>query len=240
VIGRPYIWQSWGELRHSVTTGEPAFEHLHGGRQWEWRAERPEEARIAGAAQSELSRGVFDAIADAFDFSRFQCIVDVGGGQGQLLGGILARHPGSKGILYDLPEIVTGAPSVLRAHGVANRCEAVGGDMFNSVPQGGDAYLLKSVLLDHEDAKISTILRACRCAMGASGRLIVIERITEPNHRQDNFVDMTMLVITGGRERTLPEFMTLFAHAGFELEQSVITRSPFTMLVGAPDRGSSG
>jgi hypothetical protein len=234
VIGRPYIWQSWGDLRHSVTTGEPAFEHSHGGRLWEWRAERPEEAQISGAAQSELSRGVFDSIADDLDFSRFGCIVDVGGGQGELLGGILARHPASKGILYDLPEVVTGAPAVLRTHGVDERCQAVGGDMFSSVPQGGDAYLLKSVLLDHEDAKISTILRVCRSAMGVSARLIVIERITEPNQREVNFIDMTMLVMTGGRERTLAEFTTLFAEAGFKLEQSVVTRSPFTMLVGAP------
>jgi hypothetical protein len=126
-------------LRHSVTTGEPAFEHLHGVRLREWRADRPEEARLAAATQSEVSRGFFEAIVDAFDFSRFRCIVDVGGGQGQLLGGILARHPGSKGILYDLPEVVTEAQAVLEAHAVADRCKAVGGDMFSSVPQGGDA-----------------------------------------------------------------------------------------------------
>jgi Dimerisation domain/O-methyltransferase domain len=90
MIGRPYIWQSWGELRHSVTTGEPAFVHLHGVSPWEWRAERPEEARLAGAAQSEVSRGFFEAIVDAFDFSRFRCIVDVGGGAGAASG----RHPG--------------------------------------------------------------------------------------------------------------------------------------------------
>jgi hypothetical protein len=234
IIGRPYIWQSWGELRHCVTTGEPAFEHLHGVRLWEWRAKRPEEARLAGAAQSEVSRDFFEAIVDAFDFSRFRCIVDVGGGQGQLLGGILARHPGSKGILYDVPEIVTGAPAVLRAHGVAGRCEAVGGDMFRSVPQGGDAYLLTRVLLDHADAKVSTILRACRLAMGATGRLIVIERITEPNRPQLMLVDITMLVMSGGRERTLAEFTAVFAEAGFELEQTVATRSPFTMLIGVP------
>ena len=125
-----------------------------------------------------MSRGFFEAIVDAFDFSRFRCIVEVGGGQGQLLGSILARHPGSKGILYNVPEIVTGALAVLRAHGVADRCEAVGGDMFRSVPQGGDAYLLTRVSLDHADAKLSMILGACRLAMGATGRLIVIERIT--------------------------------------------------------------
>jgi hypothetical protein len=234
VIGSPSSWQSWGELRYSVTTGEPAFEHLHGVRLHKWRSERPEEARLSGAAQSEVSRGVFEAIADAFDFSRFRCIVDVGGGQGQLLGGILARHPGSKGILYDLPEIVTGAPALLRAHDVADRCEAVGGDMFSSVPQGGDAYVLSRVLLDHEDAKVSAVLRACRSAMRASGRLIVIERITEPNRPQLMLVDITMMVMTGGRERTLAEFTALFAEAGFELEQTVVTLSPFTLLVGAP------
>ena len=90
---------------------------------------------LAGAARSEVSRGFFEAIVDAFDFSRFRCIVEVGGGQGQLLGSILARHPGSKGILYDVPEIVAGALAVLRAHGVADRCEAVGGDMLRSVPR---------------------------------------------------------------------------------------------------------
>jgi hypothetical protein len=106
--------------------------------------------------------------------------------------------------------------------------------MFSSVPQGGDAYLLKSVLLDHEDAKIGTILRACRSAMHASGRLNVIERIAQPNRPEVNFVDMTMLVMTGGRERSLAEFATLFAQTGFELEEAVPTRSSFTMLIGTP------
>jgi hypothetical protein len=106
--------------------------------------------------------------------------------------------------------------------------------MFRSVPQGGDAYLLTRVLLDHADAKVSTILRACRLAMGATGRLIVIERITEPNRPQLMLVDITMLVMSGGRERTLAEFTMLFAEAGFELEQTVATRSPFTMLIGVP------
>jgi hypothetical protein len=109
-------------------------------------------------------------------------------------------------VLYDLPEIVAGAPVVLRAHGVGDRCQAVGGDMFTSVPRDGDAYLLKSVLVDHDDAKVKTILRVCRTAMKVSGRLIVIERMTEPNRREVNLVDTTMLVMTGGCKRTLAEF----------------------------------
>jgi hypothetical protein len=233
-IGRPYVWQPWGELRHSVTTGETAFRHMHGTGVWDWRAERPEETEIFDAAMTELSGGAVDAISDAFDFSRFGCIVDLGGGQGALLAGILTRHKGTKGILYDLPHVVTGAPDVLRANGVADRCHVVGGNMFSAVPSGGDAYILKSVLMDEDDARVCTILRACRSAIGASGRLVVIERlVAEPNRREVN-LDIAMLVITGGRERTLEEFSALFAEAGFELEKSVVTRSPFTMLVGAP------
>ena len=199
-----------------------------------WRAERREEARLAGAAQSEVSRGFLEAIVDAFDCPRFQCIVDVGGGQGQLLGGILARHPGSKGILYSARDRYrrAGGPSGTWCSWPMRGCRR---RQFCSVPQGRDAYLLTRVLLDHADAKVSTMLRACRLAMGAKGRLIVIERITEPNRPQLMLVDITMLVMSGGRERTLAEFTALpFAEAGFELEQTVSTRSPFTILIGVP------
>jgi hypothetical protein len=232
---RAYVWNSWGALRHSVMTGEDAFRFLHGAGVWDWRAERPEEAAIFDASMAEMSRGVADAIGEAVDFSGFECIVDVGGGRGVLLAGILKRNPGSRGILYDLPHVVAGAPPVLRAQGVADRCEIVGGDMFRSVPRGGDAYVIKSVLIDEEDARATEILRSCRSVIGASGRLIVIDILaTEPNRPDAGFLDMTMLVLTGGRERTLVEYSALFADAGFRLEQSIDSRSPFTLLIGAP------
>ena len=184
---------------------------------------------------TELSSGVVETIAAALDFSRWDCIVDVGGGQGAFLAGILAIHPTAKGILFDLPHVVAGAPAVLRAHGVADRCRTVGGDMFSAVPPGGDAYVVKNVLMDGDDAEVCAILRACRSGIGTSGRLIVIERLlTDPNRSEINLSDMTMLVMTGGRERTLSEFTALFAEAGFHLEQSVATRSPSTLLIGAP------
>jgi hypothetical protein len=134
VIGRPHIWQSWGDLRHSVTTGEPAFEHLHGVSLWEWRAERPEEARISGTAQSELSRGNFDAIVGVFDFSRFGASLMMAAGRGSLWAVCWPGTLEARVSLHDLPEVVTGAPAVLRTHGVDDRCQAVGGDMFSSVP----------------------------------------------------------------------------------------------------------
>jgi hypothetical protein len=234
-IGRPYAWQAWGEMRHSVMTGEDAFRHLHGVSVWAWRAEHPEETEFFDAAMTELSRGVINAIAEAFDFSRFGCIVDVGGGQGATLAGILAKNPASKGILYDLPHVAAGASAVLAAHGVADRCEVVGGNMYSSVPHGGDAYLLKNVLMDEDDQKVRAILQGCRAATGTSGRLIAIEALAgEPNRTEVSLIDMTMLVMTGGRKRTLDQYSALFAEAGFRLEQSIASPPPMTMLIGAP------
>jgi len=234
-VGRPYVWQAWGDLLHSVTTGEDAFRHLHGSGVWDWRARQPEESKNFDAAMTELSRGIVETIGAALDFSRWDCIVDVGGGQGAFLAGILAMHPTTKGILFDLPHVVAGAPAVLQSHGVADRCQTVGGDMFSAVPHGGDAYVVKNVLMDEDDAKVRAILRACRSAIRPAGRLIVIERLlTDPNRSEIILSDITMLVMTGGRERTLTEFSALFAEAGFQLEQSVVTRSPSTLLIGAP------
>ena len=234
-VGRPYVWQSWGDLLHSVRTGEDAFRHLHGSGVWDCRARQPDESRNFDAAMTELSSGVVETIAAALDFSQWDCIVDVGGGQGAFLAGILAIHPMTKGILFDLPHVVAGAPAVLQAHGVADRCQTVGGDMFSTVPTGGDAYVVKNVLMDEDDAEVCAILQACRSGIRTSGRLIVIERLlTDPNPNEINLSDVTMLVMTGGRERTLSELTALFAEAGFHLEQSVATRSPSTLLIGAP------
>lgn len=131
---RAYVWNSWGALRHSVMTGEDAFRHLHGTGVWNWRAERPEETAIFDA-MTEMSLDVADAIGEALDFSSFTCIMDIGGGQGALLAGILKRNQASRGILYDLPHVVAGAPSVLRAHGVADRCEVSEGTCSGPFPR---------------------------------------------------------------------------------------------------------
>jgi hypothetical protein len=234
-IGRPYAWQAWGEMRHSVMTGEDAFRHVYGEGVWDWRGKHPEETRIFDGSMAELSRGVADGIADAVDFSVFKRIVDIGGGIGETLATILSRNPGCAGILYDLPHVVANAPPVLTAHGVADRCEVVGGDMFISVPADGDAYLIKSVLLDDDDEKTRTILKLCRSAISASGRLIVVEPlVTPPNRPEVSLLDMTMLVMTGGRIRTLEEYSTLFAEAGFQIERSIAKPPPMTILVGTP------
>jgi hypothetical protein len=152
-----------------------------------------------------------------FDFGRFGTVVDVGGGNGTLLAAILARHPATRGVLFDQPHVVAGAPPVLVAAGVADRCEVVGGSFFEAVPAGGDAYVLKSILHDWEDADCVRILERCRRAMADGAALLVVEReLGPPNAQPDNkFSDLNMLVGPGGRERTPEEYAALFAGAGF-------------------------
>jgi hypothetical protein len=232
-VGRSYVWQSWGALRHSVMTGEPAFQHLHGAGVWEWRRHHPEETMIFDSAMTDLARSSATAIAEAFDFSRFKRIVEIGGGHGTLMAAILSRHASARGVLFDLPHVVAGAAPVLQESGVADRCEVVGGDMFVALPPDGDAYLFKSVLMDEEDEKVCSLLRSCRSTLMRDGEIIVVERLMgESNQRNLNLTDMTMLVMTGGRERTVAEYAHLFSEAGLRLEQTVETRSPFTILVG--------
>ena len=176
---------------------------------------------------TELSRGVADAIADVVDFSSFECIVDVGGGRGEFLADLLSNTPAVRGILFDLPHVVLGSPDLLAARGVSDRCEVVGGNMFVSLPQGGDLYIFKNVLLDEEDRRVCAILKACRSVIPASGRVLLIEPLaTAPNQPEISLLDITMMVMTGGRKRTKEEYAELFEQTGFRVERSVANRSP--------------
>jgi hypothetical protein len=205
--GRPYHWVAWGQLLHSVRTGENAFQAVHGMDVWEYRARHPEEGAVFDAAMTGFSRRVNAAVAAAHDFGRYGVIVDVGGGHGALLAGILARHPGVRGVLFDQPAVVAGAQ--------ADGFEIVGGSFFESVPAGGDAYLLKSILHDWEDEPAIEILRACRRAARVGTALLVVER--EFALPATKLSDLNMLVGPGGRERTLEEYAALMAPAGYEL-----------------------
>src|SRR4051794_30616031 len=206
-IGRAYHWTAWGQLLHSVRTGESAFRAVHGVDVWEFRAQHPEEGAVFDAAMTGLSRRVNAAVAAAHDFGRYGVLVDVGGGHGALLAGILDRHPGVRAVLFDQAAVVAGA----QADGI----EVVGGSFFESVPEGGDAYLLKSVLHDWEDERAIAILRTCRRAAPVGTALLVIER--QFSLPATKFSDLNMLVGPGGRERTPEEYATLLAAAGYEL-----------------------
>ncbi len=215
-IGSPLLWQAWGDLEHSVRTGANAFQHLHGEDVWTYRSTRPEESALFDRAMASLSHQQRHAVS-VYDFTPFATIADVGGGTGSFLARILTMTPGARGILFDLPHVVAGAPAVLAAAGVDDRCEIVGGSFFDGVPANADAYVLRAVVHDWEDDDALRILDAVRQAIPDHGRILLVERVVAaPNEgRAAKWSDLNMLVSPGGRERTEAEFGELLARAGF-------------------------
>ena len=230
-IGRPYIWQAWSSLLHSVRTGETAFPAVHGSTVWEYRTKHPEEGAMFDAAMTALSKDIAAAFVATYDFAPFSCVVDVGGGQGALLGGILAANPALHGVVFDQPHVVARARPGLERQGVAERCVVAAGNFFESVPWG-DLLILKAILHDWEDDEAHAILRTCRKAVGGAGKLLVIERVlAEPNEGPDaKFADLNMLVGAGGRERSADEFASLLASAGFLLTRIMPTSSRMAIV----------
>jgi hypothetical protein len=220
----PFIWRSWTGLHASITTGRPAFEHVHGERYFDHLARTPEDAQLFHAFAAGSSRQAIPAVLAAYDFSPFTRIIDVGGGQGSLVRGILESYPRLTGVLFDLPGVVAGAQE-LQDSPAAQRCEIAGGDMFQSVPERGDAYVLRANLPDWSDDEAVQILRNCRRAMSEHGRLLVIEFVSAPPGEADfaKWLDLMMLVLLTGRERTESEFRKLFAAAGFRLNRIIPT-----------------
>jgi hypothetical protein len=214
--GRPLVWQAWGDLLHSVRTGDNAIRHLHGMDVWEIRAHDPVERAMFDQAMTDVTRGVNRSLLAAYDFSRFSTLVDVGGGRGALLTALLEAHPTMRGVLFDRPEVVDGVAADLEP-AVAGRLEVVGGSFFEAVPGGADAYLLKAIIHDWEDAEALRILSACRRAARPGASLLVIDReLGAPNTDSPaKFGDLNMLVLPGGCERTTDELAALFASAGF-------------------------
>lgn len=235
-IGRPRTWCTWSYLLDSVRTGEPAYPKLHGMSAWDHLAAHPEEGAIFNAMMTSMSAAVVEAVVGSYDFSEIGVLVDVGGGQGTLLAAILASNPSLRGILFDQPQVVGGISSLLEQAGVADRCEVVGGSFFETVPEGADAYLLKSIIHDWDDASSVEILRKCRAAMTDTARLLLIEGVIQPGNEPDptKYMDLHMLVMLGGRERTADDFERLYDDAGFRLTDIIPTGSPFSIIEGVP------
>jgi hypothetical protein len=219
VVGSRYFWQAWGHLLHSVQTGKNAFQNLNGKNVWQFRAEHPDYGATFNQAMTQLSGGSAEAVIRTYDFSAFRHIVDVGGGHGLMLAAILRAHPHIRGTLFDQSGVVAGAKAVLAERGVIERCDIVGGNFFETVPEGADAYLMRVVIHDWEDDEAIAILKVCRRAMRETAKLLLIERLVAPPNEMPavKFSDLNMLVSPGGRERTREEFSDLFAKSGFEL-----------------------
>ena len=230
-VAGPPLWAAWGQLLHSVRTGETGFRRVHGRDVWNFRADNPEDSALFDLAMRENTRGIVRELLLAYDFTQFGHIVDVGGGNGTLIAGILAACRQATGTLLDLAHVVAGAGDVLEQAGVRRRCKVLAGSFFDSVPAGGDVYVLKSILHDWDDPEAQDILHSCRRAMPADARLLVVERtLAPPNEGAEvKFSDLNMLVNAGGRERTSEEFTALLAGAGFELRTT--TRLPSSRFI---------
>jgi SAM-dependent methyltransferase len=223
-------WRAWGELLHSVRTGETAFAHANGKEVFPYYAEHPESSEPFNQAMTEMSALVVDAVVRAYDFSGFEKIVDVGGGHGHLLANILKATPGARGLVYDQPEVVEGARAAVEELG--GRLEIEGGDFFERVPEGGDAYLLKHIIHDWDEERALAILGHIRRAMKDDGRVLLVEWVVpegdEPSMAK--LGDVHMMVMTGGRERTEAEYAALFERAGFRLTRVVSTESQMSVI----------
>jgi hypothetical protein len=232
--GSPEMWQAWGSLRHAVMTGESPFEHTHGVPFYDYLARHPGVGAPFNRYMTRTSEQHNTAIVASYDFSSLGTLVDVGGGHGATLAAILQRHPALRGILYDLPQVV-GQAGRLEAAGLAGRCTVIGGDMLVAVPAGGDAYLIKWVLMDRPDAVAVRVLGNCAAVMGDDGKVLVVEMVM-PSGGGPSFskvMDVQMLLLFGGgRIRTEAEFRDLFAAAGLRLTRVIPTPSPNSIFEG--------
>ena len=219
-------------VHHSLRTGEATFPAVTGQDIYDHMVHHPEQGRLFDEAMQELTRVVTPAVLDAYDFSEASRIIDVGGGSGALLSAILHHEPEANGIVFDTPRAADLARERIRQQGLADRCSVMGGDFFGEIPAGGDLYLLKWVLHNWPDEQATDILRGCRRAMDGDAKLLIIESILPPD---DSFhpgkaMDLSMLVLLGGCERTEAEFTALLARADLKVEQVIPTMSPHSLV----------
>jgi hypothetical protein len=225
----------WGELMHSLRTGEPVFESVFGMPIFEYLEAHPDDAALFDRSQAQGGLALHAAVATSCDLDAIDTIVDLGGGNGSLVAAILERHPHIGAVIFDLPHVIERARAAAHPT-VSDRCDYIGGSFFDSVPSGADAYLLSRVLHDWDDDRATTILTNCRRAMRRDSRLLVIERVVPPGNEphDSKFMDLNMLVITGGRERTEHEYRALFARSGLRLDRIIDTGSAVSVLEVVP------
>jgi len=205
VDGDDYQWRPFGEILYTVRTGKPAFHHVFGMDPYEYLACNPEVRAVFNDAMADITRTEEAGLMGAYDFSGIEVLVDIGGGTGSLITTILKAHPQMRGILFDLPDVAERARPVIEAQGIAGRCRIIPGDMFDSVPEGADAYVMKHVMHQCDDNEALTLLRNCRRAIAPRGRLLVLEAVIPAGV----FPDILMMVITGGQHRTVGLHLTV-------------------------------
>src|SRR6266853_1048887 len=240
LIGDP-VWNAWGRLEDAVHTGELPFDRIFGMPFYEYLEQHPDYLKNFGEAMTSLSGTENPEVAGVFRkihrTARFDTLVDVAGGFGSLLALVLKQNARLKGVLFDRPPVIARARNDrhVTASGIASRCTLAGGDMFESVPSGGDAYLLKYILHNWDDGHCVRLLTNCRDSMNPKGRILVADSVIPPGERPDwgKLLDIQMMVVVPGKERTKEEFAALFKRAGLKLTRIIPTNCPLSVVEGA-------
>jgi ubiquinone/menaquinone biosynthesis C-methylase UbiE len=225
---------AFGQLLYSVQTGKIAFDKLYGTPVFDFLQEHPEQARIFDEAMVGVHGRETAAMLDSYDFSGIPVLADIGGGKGSVMTTVLKRCPSMRGIVFDLPGVVERARANIVAAGLADRCQLIGGSFFESVPSEADAYLLRHIIHDWDGEKSLKILQNIHRTMGNEGRLLVVESVI-PSGNEPSFgklLDLAMLAIPGGEERTEDEYRRLFEAAGFRLTRIVPTKAEVSVIEG--------
>jgi ubiquinone/menaquinone biosynthesis C-methylase UbiE len=228
-------FRAWTEIIYSIQTGKKAFDKVFGQPIFDYLAEHHDKAKVFDAAMVGIHGRESAAVQSAYDFSGIKMIVDIGGGNGSQLIALLKANPTMRGTLFDLPHVIERAKPNFAAAGLTDRCELIAGSFFDSVPAGADAYFMRHIIHDWDDERLLTILRNCHRAMPAHARLLVVESVIPPGNEPfaGKFLDLVMLMIPGGKERTAEEYKTLFAEAGFQLNRIVPTDSEVSVIEAA-------
>ena len=231
-LGSSWFQNSFDHILYSIQTGKTAFEKVHGMAVFDFLAQNPEDASLFSETMVGIHGEEPPAVAEAYDFSAFDTVVDVGGATGNMLAAILARHNRPRGVLFDMPHVVGDAPTLLRATGVFGRVTIEAGSFFEAVPAGGDAYVLSHIIHDWSEDQCITILGNVRKAMKPSSRLLIVEMVLPAGDtpHPGKMLDMVMLVLPGGQERTEAEYNALLGKAGFRLNRVVPTASTVSVV----------
>jgi len=234
LMGEGWLWRNYGELMHSVTTGGPAHNHVHGMGSFEFFTKNAGAGAVFNRAMTSLSQAVVPAIIASYDFSAVRKLVDIGGGHGLLLAEILKANPHMQGVLFDLPSVIEGAGALLEKEGVRSRVELASGDFFKAVPTGADAYVMKHIIHDWDDERSISILQSINMAMNQSGKVLIIEIVVPEGNEPSpaKAMDLQMLIMESGKERTKEEYRSLLEAAGLRLTRIVPTQSPYSLIEG--------
>ena len=236
IMGGEMVARSLDNMLYSVQTGKTGFQKSFGVPLFDWLGGHPVEASLFNQTMVGIHGMEPAAVAAAYDFSVFKTIADVGGSTGNMLTTILARHPAPRGILFDLPHVVRDAPAFIAQRGLTDRIQIETGSFFERVPAGADAYVLSHIIHDWNEEQCLTILGHCRRAMNSSGRLLLVEMVLPDGDtpHPGKMLDMVMLAVPGGEERTAAQYAVLLDKAGFRLTRVVPTASPVSIVEAAP------